>query len=424
MNGTIICQSIFETVRKLIHNCMFLNAYSIGNAFTRMRKLTFLNVFFYLLHLSKKSMAIKMADFMDDFSFVGFPDVSRQALSKARQGISPEAFAELHRISVQKFYEKCDDLHTWNGYPALAIDGTSFQLPQTPRNMETFGVSVNQNSSPCAMASSSSLFDVLNDMIIDARIGSCNYGERKFAQEHLDELECTGLKNDKLILMDRGYPSYEMFQELLRRRLAFVVRLNSTFSSITQQAGEDFIVDYKPRGYKEPVKLRIVRIVPDDGTVETLATNLYEAGITSDMFRTLYFLRWGVESKYYEFKERIQLEEFSGSHPTAIRQDFYISVFLSNVVSILKSDVDSEIAGQDKGTQNKYRYQANRSYLISRMNKYMIKILTGAVKAEEIIPRIITSAIKVRSQKQPDRKYSRKKKQSRRKHHNNRKPCL
>ena len=54
----------------------------------------------------------------------------------------------------------------------------------------------------------------------------------------------------------------------------------------------------------------------------------------------------------------------------------------------------------------------------------MIKILTGAVKAEEIIQQIITSAIKVRSQKQPDRKYSRKKKQSRRKHHNNRKPCL
>ena len=196
MNGTIICHTILETVRKLVHNCMFLNAYSIGNAFTRIRKL------------------------------------------------------------------------------ALAIDDTSFQLPQTQRNMETFGVSVNQNSSPCAMASSSSLFDVLNDMIIDARIDSYNYGERKFAQEHLDESECIGLKNDKLILMDRAYPSYEIFQELLRRRLAFVVRLNSTFSSITQRAGADFIVDYKSRGYKEPVKLRIVRIVFDDGTVETLATSL------------------------------------------------------------------------------------------------------------------------------------------------------
>ena len=117
------------------------------------------------------------------------------------------------------------------------------------------------------------------------------------------------------------------------------------------------------------------------------------------------------------FKERIQLEEFSGSHPTAIRQDFYISVFLSNLVSILKSDVDSKIAEKDMDTQNKYRYQANRSFLISRINKY-------TVKTEEAIQRIVSSVIRVRSQKQPDRKYSRKRKQSRRKHHNNRKPCI
>ena len=70
MNGTIIFQSIIETVHKLI--------YSIENAFTKIRRLTFLNVFFYLLHLSKKSMAIKIAN----FSSIGFPNVSKQALSK------------------------------------------------------------------------------------------------------------------------------------------------------------------------------------------------------------------------------------------------------------------------------------------------------------------------------------------------------
>lgn len=272
------------------------------------------------------------------------------------------------------------------------------------------------------MASSSSLFDVLNDIIIDARVDSYNYGERKFALEHLDELECIHLKNDKLILMDRGYPSYEMFQELIRRKHTFALRLNSTFSSIIQLEGKDFIMDYKPHGYKEPVKLRIVRIVLEDGTTEVLATNLYDPKVTLEMFCELYFLRWGLESKYYEFKERIQLEEFSGSHPVSIRQDFYISVFLSNIVSILKSDVDSEI--EKKETKNKYQYQANRSFLINRINKYLVKILAGAIKPEQALQQIVYSAIKVRSQKQPNRKYSRKRKQSRRKHHNNRKPCL
>ncbi len=191
-----------------------------------------------------------------------------------------------------------------------------------------------------------------------------------------------------------------------------------------QQNGNDFIMDYKPHGYKESVKLRIVRIILEDGTVETLATNLYETKITLDMFRTLYFLRWGVESKYYEFKERIQLEEFSGSHPTAIRQDFYISMFLSNLVAILKSDIDSKMIEKDANSQNKYCYQANRSFLINRRNKYLVKILIRGVKAEEIILQLVSFAIKVRSQKQPNRKYSRTRKQSRRKHYNNRKPCL
>ena len=51
-------------------------------------------------------MAIEMADFMVDFSSVGFPTVSKQALAKARQAILSETFAQLHPISVQKFYEE------------------------------------------------------------------------------------------------------------------------------------------------------------------------------------------------------------------------------------------------------------------------------------------------------------------------------
>ena len=54
------------------------------------------------------------------------------------------------------------------------------------------------------------------------------------------------IKNDKLILMDQGYPSYQMFQELIQCTLAFVVRLNRTFSSIMQRNEKDFIMDDSP----------------------------------------------------------------------------------------------------------------------------------------------------------------------------------
>ena len=207
MNGTAICQSILETVRTLVQSSLFSNAYSIGNAFTRLRKLTFLKVFFYLLNISKKAMPIHMSDFMEDFWCVGFPDVSKQALSKARHGISPEAFAELCRISAQKFYETSDGLRRWNGYLVMAIDGTLLQLPQTGRNMDVSGVARNQSGATRAEASAPVLFDVLNDLIADPLIGALNYGERKRALRHMDALACTRLDNgDVLFVMDRGGP--------------------------------------------------------------------------------------------------------------------------------------------------------------------------------------------------------------------------
>ena len=428
MNGTTICQSILETVRKLIYNSLFSNAYSIGNAFTRLRKLTFLHVFFYLLNISKKAMPIHMSDFMEDFRCVGFPAVSKQALSKARRGISPEAFAELCRISAQKFYETSDSLRRWHGYLVMAIDGTFLQLPQTERNKNVFGRAKNQSETSHAQASASALFDVLNDLIVDPWIGTLNYGERKRALRHMDALACMRPNpGDVLLIMDRGYPSYEMFQEIINRGMSFVIRLGSSFSaSILKHPGRDFVVDYIPKGRKESVRLRIVRVVLEDGTVETLATNLYSPAFTAEMFRELYFLRWGEETKYYELKERIQVEEFSGSHPTAIYQDFYISIFMSNLTAILKMDVDAEVSKEhgSKCKKNRYQYQANRGYLISRVNKFLIKMLAGELKITDTLQKIVALSKKVVSQVQPGRKYNRKKKNGRLKHYNNRKPCL
>jgi len=43
-----------------------------------------------------------------DLPELNLPFVSKQAISKARQGISHEAFKELFNISVRKYYELKD----------------------------------------------------------------------------------------------------------------------------------------------------------------------------------------------------------------------------------------------------------------------------------------------------------------------------
>ena len=118
----------------------------------------------------------------------------------------------------------------------------------------------------------------------------------------------------------------------------------------------------------------VIEVVLDDGTKEYLATNLFDTAITKDMFRELYFYRWPVETKYKELKSRFAIEEFNGATTTSVFQEFYINMLLSTLSSLIKNDVDEKIEISAKDT-NKYRYQANRAFIIGRIKKLLPQIL-------------------------------------------------
>lgn len=94
-------------------------------------------------------------------------------------------------------------------------------------------------------------------------------------------------------------------------------------------------------------KVRVIKIKLSDDTTEILVTNIFDQIITHPQFKELYFLRWGVECKYKELKSSIEIEEFSGTKPIAIKQDFYASIYISMVASLIKKDADAEIANDN-----------------------------------------------------------------------------
>lgn len=75
----------------------------------------------------------------DDLPAIDFPTVSKQAVSKARQFISPDLFKELYYLSVDSFYSQIKNRKLWNGYHLYAIDGSKFELPKSKSNFEFFG---------------------------------------------------------------------------------------------------------------------------------------------------------------------------------------------------------------------------------------------------------------------------------------------
>ena len=62
-----------------------------------------------------------------------------------------------------------------------------------------------------------------------------------------------------------------------------------------------------------------------------------------DMFKVLYFKRWKVETFYDELKNKLKVEYFSGYSHQSILQDFHAAIFISNVQTLIVSDLEQEI---------------------------------------------------------------------------------
>lgn len=168
---------------------------------------------YFILHQSRRSIAVNISTMRLDFPIIDFPFISKQAISKARQNISYEAIRKLFRLSVSCFFESTNNTALWNGYHIFAIDGSTVQIPFSDENMQEFGTNPNQYDMDNALASSSMLYDVINDIIVDATLSPYRQDERLVACQHIDELLNLGVKKPSIFLCDRGYPSYEVFKK-------------------------------------------------------------------------------------------------------------------------------------------------------------------------------------------------------------------
>lgn len=426
MKKLLICQNILEEIKQKLSS-PYSQSFRIGNHFTRNRKLEMTQVISYLLYSSKASMNLNITNIRDDIPSINFPDITKQALSKARKGIASELFRDLLHVSVKTFYNSCQQRKTWNGFNLYAIDGSCIQVPKSKDNIEHFGICRNKHHSrEDSMARISLLYDLQEDIVVDGLIEKYIYAERSSAKRHLDYLEAAGLTEKSILLFDRGYPSYEFFQRIQKGGYYYLMRIQENVKSLTKLENKDEITSYIPipRKVIDPVQVRVVHVTLEDGTDECLVTNLMDPSITPEMLRELYYMRWGIEGKYYELKNQLKLEEFSGAHHLSVEQDFFINLFFMNICSLIKSEADSYINLSLKDKKNKYQYQANRAFIIGRLKKYLAIMVCGAKQISRVLNQILEEAIKRRSQIQPNRKCKRPRIQLRYRHLNNRKTCV
>lgn len=417
---------IIICIRHLLSSNDFLNSHRIENHFIRKRKLSLRQVVFYLLHSNRCAMHQNLSRICDELPEINFPhQISKQALSKARQWILPSLFKELFVLGAHTYYEMIDNRKTWHGYHVFAVDGSKLQLPNSKGNLDYFGKRfITSNPSQVySMPLCSTLYDVLEDMIVDCSLHPDLYPERDAAIGHLNAFHNLDLAGQSIIIYDRGYYSEKMYRFFYNNSIFCLMRIKDNLK-ITRSASNDSIIMLPASNHKCPdtdrsdsIPIRVIRVELDSGITEYLATNVMDPDITPSMFKQLYFLRWKIECKYNELKNRLEMEEFSGATPVSVEQEFYINMLYSNLCAIFKNDADDKIAASSR-PDNEYQYQANRSYIIGRV-KYLFTRLLCGIFQRSVIYDLFRSAARHRSQIQPDRKFERKKKKDNVRNHFN-----
>lgn len=369
---------IIKQLREVIFSKEIILDYRMKEQdFTRKRKQPFGGVLLFMFNLLRKSLIVEIDNFMQYLNLKVDSDSIQNFTSSAfvqkRKKINPNVFKYLSQVIIENAYvESNTTIKLFNGFRILAVDGSKITLPYTEELKKEFGESKNNTSTVVVQAKSSVLYDVLNHIVLDSSLENLEKGERELALVHSSQWK----KND-LIIYDRGYPSYDFKYEHIKLGIDYLIRTKTTHSKMVKHfvsSGKKSIItevfpqekhSFEGKDYNKNtgIKVRLVRIDLPSGEIEILMTSLLDSQkYPANMFKELYFLRWGIETFYDELKNKLKVEYFTGYSKISIQQDFFCAIFISNLQSIIVNDLQEELDIKNKGKKYDQKINTNLSY--------------------------------------------------------------
>ena len=378
-----------------IHSDLFATLCRNGNqnVFVRNRKMPLDDLTFSMINRKGLSLKLELRGYMN-ISHPG-TQISKPGYLKQRMKLNPEAFVDLYQFHNRNFYSDPDsELYTMNGFLVLAADGSDINIPTTPETIATYGNASRNNTKLCAQIGLGCLYDALNRMILDATINAPKFNEMAIAEAQIAKVRETIGDKPFLVTMDRGYTAIPAFLRMIDSKIYFVARLKSSDFKAEQEAlfsdDENVLIQltkirqqhYKGTADEELVtsrdsfNLRMVRVWLDEDKTEyeILATNLSREQFSTDCFGELYHLRWRIETAFQVLKDRLQMENFTGTKPLLLEQDIYSTIYVSNIAEDVARDIEKEQSDHLKNDY-KHRMAVNRSLCIGLLKSDLIYIL-------------------------------------------------
>ena len=397
--------------------------------FTRECVLTLPVLMLLLLQKSLKSLQAHLHEFLAQLAErTPAPRLSGGALTHARAKLRATAFVELNAAAVlATVYGPAHAalVLRWHGHRLLGVDSSLLRLPTSQAVGEQFGwvqcVNHHGPQERYPQGRVSVLYDVLNQLALDARLVASTVAETELAQAHL-----AGVEPGDVLLNDRGYTGYRWLVAVRAAGAHFVSRCSrGSFAAVQQlfarnEAGgsvqvtltapKEVRAECRARGWPLELAVRLVTVRLASGELEVLATSLLDEGAyPTEELGPLYWRRWGHETYYGRLKGRLDLEHCSGQTVEAVEQDFQATVLLSNIESVVVGPAQAELSARTAGRAQPA--QVNRAVSLHALKSRLIDLLTSRVPAAQVLAELTewfqANPVSVRSgRKGPRRKFS------------------
>jgi hypothetical protein len=355
--------------------------------------------------------------------------ISNSAFYQQRCKLLPETFPFL----LQQFNSHYPFSYYKGKYQLLACDGSSFSFTRNPKDTDSYFAPDGKTTNGYNQIHVVALFDLLSKRYCDAVIQPIRKKNEFQAFTTLIDRYRTR-EAIPIYIADRGFHAYNVFAHAIEQNAYFLIRakdintqrlfgkdlpdteefditverilsrsnakktrhfpeLEERYRYISTEVTFDYIEHKSGKEY--PMTLRVIRIKVAESIYENIITNLPSEEFTADEIKTLYSMRWGIETSFRELKHVLGATNFHSKKRIYIEQEIWARLILYNFCTIITTHV--VIGKKDR----KHAYQVNYTVAFNACH-YLLRLHHGETPPN-IIGLIEQNILPIR----PDRNFAR-----------------
>lgn len=325
-----------------------------GVDFTRNRACPFETTMRIILGMHGGSLRKELIDLYPNIN----DRITASAFVQQRGKIKPDAFIKVFN-DFNHATSQYDSLN-YKGYHLFAVDGSAINIAKNPESDTYFQQGFNQFHL-------TTLYDICNKTYRDAVIQPRPKMNENAALK--DMVRRTELPEKSIIICDRLFCQYSIYETVRRSGADYLIRVPNNYSIETRELPMEELdvdvtielrttqtkkdkADFKAGRakyisglskfgkekesvtweYESPFQLtmRIVRFQLSSGEYETIVTSLNRFEFPTEDIKSLYSMRWGIETSFRELKYELGLTHLHARKENCVIQEIYAHMLMYN----------------------------------------------------------------------------------------------